>query len=854
MKPLFIALFLLPACLLNAQVSDNFTDGNFTANPTWTGNDTDFTVNASFQLQLNSTGNDTSYLSTPNTYTLNNCEWNFWIRLNFSPSGGNYSRVYLVSDQQNVQGSLNGYYLQFGEALANDQVELFRQTGTTSVSVCRGTTNISAAFSIRVKVTRDAVGNWALLIDPTGGINYVQEATGTDVTHTSTAFLGWNCLYTSSNSNDMFLDDVYVGPIIVDTTPPSVDSVAVITQNQIDVYFSEDVDLTTSQVLTNYSVNNSIGNPMIATRDVGNFALVHLTIPVLTINTMYQLTTINVQDLLGNAITTELDTFYYTLPGYLDIIINELMPDPDPPQLLPNYEYIELHNPTALPFVCQNFTITVGTNVRIIPDFIIYPDSFVVLTSTTGAPLFTGISVIAVTSFPSLTNTGNTVTLKNSFGSALHSVSYTDQWYQDVNKQDGGWSLEQIDPTNPCLGSINWRASMNSNGGTPGVTNSVLGTTLDNVAPVLLRAEVLNPTTLLAYFSETIAAIPSWAIFSGLSVTGTSYYNDDHSVLLLSLNGNVLPNTTYQLQTSACMDCAGNTSGTMTVNFGIAEAALAGDLIINELMPDPRDGSVEWIEIYNNSQKILDLGTISICSQDTITNTLTEISPVYTGGFVVFPGDHVLLSEDNSSVCGNYTCPGAGVYVNVNSLPSMSNDGDIVVIIDSANTILDKVVYSSAWHFSLLNDTKGVSLERISYSRPTQDATNWHSAAETAGFATPGAKNSQYSDAENSGELTISPEVFSPDNDGTNDVVNFSFVFDKPGFVGNVKIFDSRGRLVRKVWSNELLGTAGTVSWDGTNDNAEKAAIGIYIVYFEAFHADGEIKKFKKAFVLAGKL
>ena len=152
----FIPLLFSVSCF--SQVIDDFSDGNFTAAPAWNGNDTDFIVNSSRQLQLNSSGTDTSYLSTINTQSLSNCEWNFWINLNFSPSSGNYARVYLVSDQKNLSGNLNGYYLQFGENLSDDRVELFRQSGNTSTSVCRGTTNIATAFVIRVKVTRDNYG------------------------------------------------------------------------------------------------------------------------------------------------------------------------------------------------------------------------------------------------------------------------------------------------------------------------------------------------------------------------------------------------------------------------------------------------------------------------------------------------------------------------------------------------------------------------------------------------------------------------------------------------------------------------------------------------------------------------
>lgn len=158
-------------------------------------------------------------------------------------------------------------------------------------------------------------------------------------------------------------------------------------------------------------------------------------------------------------------------------------------------------------------------------------------------------------------------------------------------------------------------------------------------------------------------------------------------------------------------------------------------------------------------------------------------------------------------------------------------------------------------HFGLLNITKGVSLERIDFNRPTQDRTNWHSASEASGFGTPAYKNSQYHDAgETDNAVEIAPEVFSPDEDGINDVTNINYHFDTPDFTANVTIYDSKGRIVKLLVRNELLGVKGTISWDGTDDNREKARIGIYIIYFEVFDLSGNVKHYKKTCVVASKL
>jgi flagellar hook assembly protein FlgD len=130
--------------------------------------------------------------------------------------------------------------------------------------------------------------------------------------------------------------------------------------------------------------------------------------------------------------------------------------------------------------------------------------------------------------------------------------------------------------------------------------------------------------------------------------------------------------------------------------------------------------------------------------------------------------------------------------------------------------------------------------------------TNWHSAAESAGFATPGIVNSQ---AVQSGAatttITVEPEIFSPDNDGYNDVVSFSILMEEAGFVGNLQIYNAEGRPVRHLMQNMLLGNEARISWDGIDDDGVKAPIGIYVVMFEAFNSDGQVISGKTSCVLA---
>jgi hypothetical protein len=158
-------------------------------------------------------------------------------------------------------------------------------------------------------------------------------------------------------------------------------------------------------------------------------------------------------------------------------------------------------------------------------------------------------------------------------------------------------------------------------------------------------------------------------------------------------------------------------------------------------------------------------------------------------------------------------------------------------------------------HYPLLNYVEGVSLERTNFNAPTQDASNWHSAAESAGFGTPAFLNSQFVAAgETSEEISLEPEIFSPDNDGYNDIISINYRFPQPGYMMTVNVFNAGGQLVRDLVNNEYLGTEGTVNWDGIQDNQTKAPVGIYVFFIQVWDLEGNVKKFKRTGVLASQL
>jgi gliding motility-associated-like protein len=138
----------------------------------------------------------------------------------------------------------------------------------------------------------------------------------------------------------------------------------------------------------------------------------------------------------------------------------------------------------------------------------------------------------------------------------------------------------------------------------------------------------------------------------------------------------------------------------------------------------------------------------------------------------------------------------------------------------------------------------------------TQDNKNWHSASEDCGFGTPSYENSQHVEDHEPGKnkIKIVPEVFSPNNDGYHDVVQLYYEFDQPGYVANITIFDARGRIVRKLVNNELLGMEGSFTWNGLNDSNSIPVMGIYLFFIEIYDLKGNVSHYKRTCVLAKKI
>jgi len=651
--------------------------------------------------------------------------------------------------------------------------------------------------------------------------------------------------------------------LAVDVTAPSVLSVTAIDAIHVTVCFSEPLDVSQLNNIGNYNINKGIGNPIAANGLTGS-TCVDLTLgSALSSDTTYSITFSNLSDCSGNQLTNPIASFSFYVAKAYDIVINEIMADFSPVVGLPAYEYVELYNRKSVPIDITNWTFSVGTTIKTLPYAVIPANGFIILTHTAGVALLQafGQTLGVFTSTTTLTDDGSTLILKDANGQIISTVAYSSSWYQNSSKSDGGYSLEQISPNSPCIGSTNWRASDNSSGGTPGSQNSVFSNVSDVEAPRLLRVSIINKDTIRLFFNESLdfnslSNVSNYTIDNGVGepVFAEPVGPDYTSVILAmpsSLQASVVYNITVEGQVK---DCIGNLITTSNFSkFALPETAAFLDVVINEVLSNPFDDGVDFIEIYNRSQKVIDLRDITIASWDTTKTVPTKKLVIAPEGYLLFPSEYLILSDNSDIIKSQYTVKNEDAFYQMSSFPSYSISAGTVVLNGKNNLKIDSLTYYESWHFPLLRETKGVSLERINFNRATQERTNWHSAAEDIGFATPGYLNSQFSeDIESDTELKIEPEIFSPDNDGFNDVVNIIYLMSEPGFVASLSIFDSKGRLIKILKQNELLGISGVFTWDGTTNDNQKARMGIYIIFFEAFNSAGTVRTIKKTCVVAG--
>ncbi len=867
-----LRLTLLPLllCALTAHaqlwLADDFSDGDFSAQPAWTGHTDRFIVNAEGQLQLadaDPASSNIRWLVTPLPglpHPDDTLTWTCFVRLDFAPSSANHARIWLIADDADLSLAQNGWYIQVGGISGSGDALLLVRVedgqATTLLSGTAGAVGADPAVA-RLRVRRLPQGTWTLEADYTGGTDYAFEGQAADPFLPQGWYFGLWCRYTATRAQAFFFDDVVCGPFRADDEPPRLLGVTVLAADHLVLSCSEPVAAVSAADPASFAIEPADVLVAESWRDANDPTRVHLLLaPPLQSGQTYRLAAPALTDLAGNAAADTLELLWYATaaPQRHDVLITEIMADPTPAHGLPEAEYVELFNRSARVFDLAGWSFASNNSTATLPHHYLLPGQYVVLTDAAHAADFAPFGkTLGVDGFPAIANSGSTLTLRDDAGTVVHQLTWSPAWHRD-GKDEGGWSLEMRNAEALCAGADNWSSTLAFIGGTPGRPNSLPPTLPDTLPPRLRWIEVAaaRPDELWLVFDEAVdeAAAADTSLFqlrlsandARWPVWQASVAAERPEAVHLVLGAPLPDGQTLTLTVEAGFaDCMGNAlAQPLEVALRRPEASPAAARI-NELMYEPDEDGAEYVELALPADAPLDPALLALALLHD--NGDTTVVPL-TAHRLWWPGSWLVLSAEPERLRRHHGLPDTALLIKA-PLPALPNEGATLLLLarsDSDYELVESIAWSPDWHSPLLSQTRGVSLERIRPDwPPTPD--NWHSAAATAGYATPARPNSQYRPlpAETQARpcRLLSP-VVSPDGDGFEDVLLVECTLEAPA-AARLRIYDAAGRLVWHAPELQWLGTRNVLQWDGRTDFGRLAPRGLYALYVELIRADGTV-------------
>lgn len=539
------------------------------------------------------------------------------------------------------------------------------------------------------------------------------------------------------------------------------------------------------------------------------------------------------------------------------VVIHEIMADPTPVIGLPNTEYIELRNTTQQPINLLRWKIDNGSTTSTISSpYILEPDSIVLLCARTQLVGFSDIkNVIGLTSFPSINNDGDLITLKNAEGKSIHAIAFETSWYNNTIKANGGWSLEMIDALQPCSLN-NWSASINTKGGTPGQKNSIMNKLKNIEVPLLLQSTALDATTLVLQFnmpldSQSLSNISHYTISDdNISIRSANPMPPLFNATTLNLNSKLDSNRIYTINANNIQWCDRKNSISASIKTGLPKYPEKGDVVFNELLFAPEPGGSDFIEIINTSKAIINAKHLKLSNRNA-DGTINPTTHTYENNFNLFPFEPIVFTTDSTYIIKKWSNIKKDRLLLMKSTPSMPDDDGNLLLLNYSGSIIDELQYDKYMHHPLLRNKEGVSLEKINYEISSSQKDNWHSASASANYATPTNINSQYKNQDESKNwIQIDQNVIHPDNNGQHDFLQINYQFDEPGTLLTVYLFNQQGEKLITILNNLLCGKNGQFNWNGMNNQNNYLTTGIYILVADAFHLNGKRKRYKKVIAI----
>ncbi len=473
---LFFLLFIVRVA--NAQLIEDFSDGNFAVNPVWTGINENFIVNSSFQLQSAAKVASTSWLFTPSD-AIDNAVWECRVIINYTTSSSNYASIYIISDVADLTNGCNGYYIQIGGT--NDEVSLFYQQGNTKTKIIDGTDKRvdGKPVDVRVRVTRDSIGSFTLFSKlATENDFYKEGSTKNDKVKTSKYF-GLMFVNTATTGGFYFFDDIKVtGDKAPDYEPPVWNSLSMIFPDKLTLTFSEEINISNAD----FGISPAFaGKPEVNLSEDKTEVLLKFS-ESFSRGIIYNVTVTGITDLAGNIISSQRKIIAITEKPHLgDILWNEIMFE-NPEN---SFEYVEIANISDkvldisdLIFTTRKTDGTLNTGNKIPKGTLIPPKDYMAFSEKPdivrqfhSCPYE---SNIIATTWSAFNNESSTLVLINPLRDTIFDeLTYSAKWHHPLIKYLKGVELEKIHPQLETQNPTSWHsAGTDVNYGTPGYKNS----------------------------------------------------------------------------------------------------------------------------------------------------------------------------------------------------------------------------------------------------------------------------------------------------------------------------------------------------------------------------------------------
>ena len=448
---------------------------------------------------------------------------------------------------------------------------------------------------------------------------------------------------------------------------------------------------------------------------------------------------------------------YANAVKYNDLIINEIMYAPQKGEP----EWIELFNKSETAVNIKDWSLSdARSSIKIIDtDKILEENDYLIISEDSSIFNFYSISSeVIITNLPSLNNIGDAVVIKDPSGYLIDSLNYLPSWGGNLN----GSSLERVSVNDSSSSKENWRTCQSKFKATPGENNSVSKKGYDLAikfaAPeqnhVIAGTSFKTDITVknngynrsLNFIIKTFNDINKDSLGQEneliKQITGNSLNRDDSSIIQIS-TGSISMGKNYfigLLETEKDEDMENNISY-LTVD-GIEINEIRNDIVINEIMYAPSNGEPEWIELYNRSNKIINLKNYSLADEKDTVRIIEKSVLLNPKEFFIISDDSTIL--DYYDVTSKYQ---------INNFPTLNNSGDKVILLDSLNRVIDSLEYFYSW-----GGNNGKSLERIDAENSSTDSSNW-GISKVRG--TPGAINSV---TQKDFDIFVKEIIFSPQN------------------------------------------------------------------------------------------